>query len=196
MEPFRMQASLAVLFAVLVSACGARSTNVATPDPVPAPPRAVSPFDPLPPNAETYEGIGVADLRTFSVRAARDVALAQARRELTQNIVAYHVSRVPEIAGSTRDAWVSPISTAVSRIFLIGQRFTEEEQVNNLFWARVYMSKKEVDATIGPSLRRIADELAPAIRDAFIEELKGSTTIEDELRILNEYRNRDRRRSP
>ena len=97
---------LAFLFAVVAAGCGGPK-KVATPTGVP-----LSPFEALP--IPAYEGVGVADLKKVSVRAARDVAYSQAYRFLSQDVVTVHVSRVSELVGPAGDAWVTPISTSAS----------------------------------------------------------------------------------
>lgn len=178
--------TIAITISVIAAGCGG-AKRVAIPTGVP-----LSPFEPLP--IAAYEGVGVADLRKVSVRSARDVAYSQAYRFLSQDVVTVHVSRVSELVGPSSEAWVSPISSSASRVMLVGKKFTEELSVGDTLWVRVYMAKAEVDGMLVPTLQRIAEDLAPVIREAFAKDLQGVTPVEEQVRILSEFQRQQRRR--
>lgn len=183
MSRLRFAAIPVLLVLALIASGYGGPKRVATPTGVP-----LSPFEPLP--IAAYEGVGVADLRKVSVRSARDVAYSQAYRFLSQDVVTVHVSRVSELLGPASETWVSPISSSASRALLVGKKFTEELRVDDTLWVRVYMAKAEVDGALVPTLQRIADDLAPVIRDAFARDLQGVTPVEEQIRILGEFQRR------
>jgi hypothetical protein len=174
-----------MVLAVGFAGCAGRSRATVTP---PARGVAVSPFEALP--IPAYEGTGVADLKRLSLRAARDLAYAQALRFLAQDVVTLHVGRLSEVMGPGHETWVAPIGTSVSRALLMGKKFTEEIRVDNTLWVRVYMSKAEVDSLLLPILQQVAGELAPALREAFERDLRGATQVDEELRLLSAFQRR------
>jgi len=184
-----IRGALVMVLAGWMTACAARShADIST-----AAGSPLSPFEALPATA-AYEGVGLAELGHMSLRAARDVAYAQAYRLLTQDIVTQHVNRLTELAGTGRDPWVAPVGTTVSRVLLVGKKFTEERRVKDQVWVRVYMSKKEVDESIGPAMQRLVADLEPAMRDAYAKDLQGVSPVEEELNLLSEFQRKQGRR--
>lgn len=190
MLTFRFVAmTVAGVLAMTAAGCDARTpkhvatTELAAPTAVP-----LRPFEPLP--IAAYEGVGVADMGTLSLPAARDVAYAQAYRFLSQDIVTLHVNRVTELVGTGNETWVTPVGRSVSRALLVGKKFTDELRLGSAVWVRVYMAKAEVDSLVIPSLQRIIEELAPAMREAYAKDLQGVTPIDEQLRILADFQRR------
>lgn len=172
---------------LLLAACGGKNVRLPKGEPI-------SPFEPLP--VEAYEGKGVASLKKLSLRAARDVAYAQANRELAQDIFTVTLSRVSEFSPPGEEPLVTPMSTVLSQVVLVGKKFSEERRVGDTLWVRRYMSKAEVDEGIGEHLQNLAGELLTGpIRERLVREIEASDSrVEEELKILADFQRRQSQR--
>ncbi|MDA2925811.1 hypothetical protein MYX78_01030 [Acidobacteria bacterium AH-259-G07] len=172
---------------LFLAACGGKNVKLPKGEPI-------SPFESLP--VEAYGGKGVASLKKLSLRAARDVAYAQANRELAQDIFTVTLSRVSEFSPPGKEPLVRPMSTVVSQVVLVGKKFSEERRVGDTLWVRLYMSKAEVDESIGKHLQSLAGELLTGpIRERLTREVELSDSkVEEELKILADFQRRQFKR--
>jgi len=145
-----------------------------------------SPFKPLPPEVQTYDGIGISTNKNMKI--AMNDAYVQAMGNLALNV--YRIATVEMNEIIVRDkVLLDQLTKLFVQLPLPGKVFREDKYVDGIYWCRVYMAKSEVDKNLSESLINMNKELLEETQQALKKKISGADyNVERDLRILSELK--------
>ena len=143
-----------------------------------------SPFKALPPEVQTYEGIGISKNR--NIKIAMNEAYVQAMGIMALNVYRIVSADLTEII--VRDKVLNDQLTKLSvQLPLPGKVFREDKYEDGIYWTRVYMAKSEVDKNLSETLSDMNKGLLEETEKALRKRISGTDyNVERDLRVLSE----------